>query len=74
MLYLFVKTIINTYLLRNHLKCKYGLVSILCRPNYVCIYAHLCEYGIMSRWPFMDNQLYKSEMSSVMDVHVYNYI
>ena len=51
LLHMCVKTVVYTYMVRNHLKDKCRLVSILCGHNYVCIYAYLCEYCMMGRWP-----------------------
>ena len=48
---MFVKTVVYTYMVRNHLKYKCCSVSTLCGHNYVCIYAYLCEYCMMGRWP-----------------------
>ena len=51
LLHMFVKTVVYTYMVRNHWTYKCWLVSTLCGHNYVCIYAYLCENCMMGRWP-----------------------
>jgi len=37
LLHMIVKTVVYTYMVRNHWTCKCCLVSILCGHNYVCM-------------------------------------